>query len=113
VNSNYYDEGAYRGGVFTLLHNLVYPLTLSSTSQEAQRDPALKAAMLEATHEQIGAWLRAYPFLPNASPLLLSPVNERWFRDFVDIRFRSSSWRSSFRRFDPVRSDSTSAFSSP
>ena len=67
--SNYFDEGAYRGGAFTLLHNLVYPLILSSTSQEAGRDPALKAAMLQEGHEQIGGWLRAYPFRPNASPL--------------------------------------------
>jgi hypothetical protein len=91
--SNYYEEGAYRGGAFTLLHNLAYPLILSSTSQEAQRDPALKAAMIEAVHEQLGGWLRAYPFRPNASPLLLDPVNQRWFQDFVDHYLYDDYWK--------------------
>ena len=91
--SNYFDEGAYRGGAFTLLHNLVYPLILSSTSQEAEQDPALKAAMLEILHEQMGGWLRAYPFRPNASPLLLDPVNQRWFQDFVDHPFYDDYWK--------------------
>jgi len=91
--SNYFDDGGYRGGAFTLLHNLVYPLILSSSSQEAEQDPALKAAMLEILHEQTGGWLRAYPFRPNASPLLLDPVNQRWFQDFVDHPFYDGYWK--------------------
>jgi hypothetical protein len=91
--SNYFEEGAYRGGAFALLHNLVYPLILSSTSPEAQKDPALKAAMLHALHDQMGSWLRAYPFQPNASPLLLDPVNQHWFQDFVDHAHYDDYWQ--------------------
>lgn len=98
--SNYFDEGAYRGGVFTLLHNLVYPLLLASTSQEAQRDPALKAAMLEAVHVDLGGWLRAFPFRPNASPLFLYPVNERWFQDFVDHSTYDDYWKQNGFNFE-------------
>lgn len=98
--SNYFDDGAYRGGAFTLLHNLVYPLILASTSQEAQRDPALKAAMLQAMHEQLGGWLRAYPYRPNASPLLRYPVNQRWFQDFVDHATYDDYWKQNGFNFE-------------
>ncbi|HUI42156.1 MAG TPA: CocE/NonD family hydrolase [Terriglobia bacterium] len=98
--SNYFDEGAYRGGAFTLLHNLVYPLILASTSPEARRDPALKAAMLQAMHEQLGGWLRAYPYRPNASPLLLSTVNERWFQDFVEHPAYDDYWKQNGFNFE-------------
>ncbi|MGO8785874.1 MAG: CocE/NonD family hydrolase [Terriglobia bacterium] len=98
--SNYFDEGAYRGGAFTLLHNLVYPLILASTSQEADRDPALKTALLQEGHEQIGDWLRAYPFRPNASPLALDPVNQRWFQDFVDHSYYDDYWEQNGFNFE-------------
>jgi len=98
--SNYFDDGAYRGGAFTLLHNLVYPLILSSTSQEAERDPALKAAMLEILHGQMGGWLRAYPFRPNASPLMRDPVNQRWFQDFVEHSLYDDHWKQNGFNFE-------------
>jgi putative CocE/NonD family hydrolase len=98
--SNYFDEGAYRGGAFTLLHNLVYPLILASTSQEAAKDPALRTAMLQAMHEQLAGWLRAYPYGPNASPLLLSPLNQRWFQDFVEHPYYDSYWQQNGFNFE-------------
>jgi putative CocE/NonD family hydrolase len=98
--SNYFDDGAYRGGAFTLLHNLVYPLVLSSTSQEAERNPALKAAVLDILHEQMGGWLRAYPFRPNASPLLLDPLNQRWFQDFADHALYDDYWKQNGFNFE-------------
>ncbi len=98
--SNYFDDGGYRGGVFTLLHNLVYPLILASTSQESERDPALKNASLQALHEQIGNWLRAYPYRPNASPLLMHPVNDRWFQDFVDHPLYDDYWKQNGFNFE-------------
>ena len=49
--------------------------------------------MLEILHDQMGGWLRAYPFRPNASPLLLDPVNQRWFQDFVDHPFYDDYWK--------------------
>lgn len=98
--SNYFDEGAYRGGAFTLLHNLVYPLILASSSQEAGKDPALRTAMLQAMHEQLGGWLRAYPYGPNASPLVLSPINQRWFQDFVEHPYYDSYWKQNGFNFE-------------
>ena len=98
--SNYFEEGAYRGGAFTLLHNLVYPLIMASTSQEARKDAALRTAMLQATHEQLGGWLRAYPYRPNASPLVLSPVNQRWFQDFVEHPYYDGYWKQNGFNFE-------------
>ncbi len=91
--SNYFDEGAYRGGAFTLLHNLVYPLILAASSPEAQSNPALRTALLAEGHEQLGGWLRAYPFRANASPLLLAPLHQRWFQDFVDHSYYDNYWK--------------------
>jgi predicted acyl esterase len=91
--SNYFDDGAYRGGAFTLLHNLVYLLILAATSPEAQRNPTLRTALFQEGHEQLAGWLRAYPYRPNASPLLLSPVNQRWFQDFVDHPYYDDYWK--------------------
>lgn len=98
--SNYFDDGAYRGGAFTLLHNLVYPLNLATTSQEAERDPALKAALLQEVHEELGSWLRAYPYRPNASPILLLPLNQRWFQDFVDHSDYDDYWKQNGFNFE-------------
>jgi putative CocE/NonD family hydrolase len=91
--SDYYEEGAYRGGAFALLHNLYYALVLGATSQAARADPARQAALRKAMGPQLGAWLRAYPFRPNASPLLLAPLYERWFQDFVDHPYFDDYWK--------------------
>lgn len=98
--SNYFEDGAYRGGAFTLLHNLVYPLNLASTSQEAEKDPTLRAAILHEVHDQLGGWLRAYPFRPNASPLFLYPLNQRWFQDFVDHPYYDGYWKQNGFNFE-------------
>jgi uncharacterized protein len=98
--SNYYQEGAYRGGAYTLLHNVVYPLAFAATSQEAAKNPVLKAAMLEAGHEQLKAWLLAYPYRPNASPLLASPINQRWFQDMVDHAYYDDYWKQNGFNFE-------------
>jgi uncharacterized protein len=91
--SDYYEDGAYRGGAFALLHNLYYALALAATGQEAQADPARQAALRNAMGPQFSAWLRAYPFRPNASPLLLAPSYERWFQDFVDHPYFDDYWK--------------------
>jgi putative CocE/NonD family hydrolase len=99
--SNYYEEGAYRGGAYTLLHNLVYPLSFASSSQEAEKDSALRAAMLEAlNNEHLGAWLSAYPFRPNASPVLLSPINQQWFQDQIDHYAFDDYWKQNGYNFE-------------
>jgi putative CocE/NonD family hydrolase len=99
--SNYYEEGAYRGGAYTLLHNLYYPMSFASSSQEAEKDPALRAAMLEAlSNEHLGAWLLAYPFRPNASPVLLSPINQQWFQDQIDHYAFDDYWKQNGFNFE-------------
>ncbi|HTV55129.1 MAG TPA: CocE/NonD family hydrolase [Terriglobia bacterium] len=91
--SDYYEEGAYRGGAFALLHNLYYALTLAATGHEAQANLVRQAALRKAMGPQFGAWLRAYPFRPNASPLLLAPLYEHWFQDFVDHPYFDDYWK--------------------
>jgi len=91
--SNYYEEGAYRGGAFTLLHNLYYALMLAATSPEEQSDPARRTALLNALGPQLGDWLHAYPFRPNASPLLLAPAYQHWFQDFADHPYFDDYWK--------------------
>jgi uncharacterized protein len=99
--SDYFEEGAYRGGAYTLLHNLYYPLSFASTSQEAEENPALGAAMTEAiNNEHLGGWLSAYPFRPNASPVLLSPVNQRWFQDQIDHYAFDDYWKQNGYNFE-------------
>lgn len=99
--SNYYEEGAYRGGAYTLLHNLFYPISFASNSQEAEKDPALRAAMREAlSNEHLGAWLLAYPFRPNASPLMLSPINQQWFQDQIDHYAFDDYWKQNGFNFE-------------
>ncbi len=99
--SDYFEEGAYRGGAFTLLHNLVYPMTFASNSQEAMRDPAIRATMLEAlSNDHLGAWLSAYPFRPNASPISDSPINQKWFQDQVDHYTFDDYWKQNGYNFE-------------
>jgi hypothetical protein len=99
--SDYYEEGAYRGGAYTLLHNLYYPLAFASTSQEAEKNPALRTAMLEAiSAEHLGGWLSGYPFRPNASPVLLSPINQKWFQDQIDHYAFDDYWKQNGYNFE-------------
>jgi putative CocE/NonD family hydrolase len=99
--SDYYEEGAYRGGAYTLLHNLYYPLAFASTSQEAEKDPALRSAMLEAASpEHLGGWLLAYPFRPNGSPVLASPINQKWFQDQIDHFAYDDYWKQNGYNFE-------------
>ena len=98
--SNYYDEGGYRGGALTLLHNLFYALMFAATSRRAAMDPVLRTAMLEASHQQLGSWLLAYPFRPNASPLLASPGNEQWFQDMTDHPYYGAYWKQNGFNFE-------------
>lgn len=99
--SNYYEEGAYRGGAYTLLHNLIYPMSFASSSQEAEKNSALRAAMLEAlSNEHLGAWLLGYPFRPNASPVLLSPINQKWFQDQIDHYAFDDYWKQNGYNFE-------------
>jgi hypothetical protein len=99
--SDYFEEGAYRGGAFTLLHNLVYPLTFASNSQEAMKNPAIRTTMLEAlSNDHLGAWLSAYPYRPNGSPVMDSPINQKWFQDQVDHYAFDDYWKQNGYNFE-------------
>ena len=98
--SNYYEEGSYRGGAFALLHNLVYALRMAATGEKALADPVAKAALSRELKQQIGTWLRAYPFRPNASPLVYDPDYQLWFQDFVDHPYYDNYWKQNGFNFE-------------
>jgi putative CocE/NonD family hydrolase len=95
--SNYHEDGAARGGAAYLLHNVAYAFSLAATSKEAREDSAREAALRQASGE-LGAWLKAHPFAPNASPLSLVPAYQRWFQDFVDHADYDDYWKKKWSR---------------
>lgn len=91
--SNYFEEGAYRGGEFSLLHNLVYAMSFGVDGHDAEKNPAVRTAMLDDLQKRnLAAWLLAYPFAPGASPLRVAPAMDRWFQDLVDHSTFDSYW---------------------
>jgi len=91
--SNYYKEGAYRGGEFYLLHNLVYALHFAATSHDSLLNPAVAPAIArDESKPNLAHWLKAYPYRPGASPLLITPTNNRWFQDMADHPTLDAYW---------------------
>jgi putative CocE/NonD family hydrolase len=91
---NYFEEGAWRGGAFMLLHNVFYALTaLTATSKEARTNPVALAAVNEAAHQDLGPWLNAFPYGPAASPFSAVPAYEKWFQDYVDHYTYDDYWK--------------------
>jgi putative CocE/NonD family hydrolase len=92
-DGNYYQEGAWRGGAFMLLHNIAYALSaLAMTSHTARSNPVALAA-LEHARQNLGDWILAYPFHDYASPFSSTPAYERWFRDYVDHYSYDAYWK--------------------
>ena len=92
-DGNYYQEGAWRGGAFMLLHNLAYALSaLAMSSRTARSNPAALAA-LESARQNLGDWILAYPFHAYASPFSSTPAYERWFQDYVDHYSYDAYWK--------------------
>jgi putative CocE/NonD family hydrolase len=91
--SNYFEEGAYRGGEFALLHDLVYSMSFAVDGHEAEAAPAVRAAMLRDLEKpNLAAWLLAFPFAPGASPLAVAPTMNHWFQDMVDHSTFDTYW---------------------
>lgn len=91
--SNYFEEGAYRGGEFALLHNLVYAMSFGVDGHDAGTNPAVRVAMLKDLEKpDLAAWLRAFPFAPGASPLAIAPTIDRWFQDTVHHSTFDAYW---------------------
>jgi putative CocE/NonD family hydrolase len=91
---DYYEEGAWRGGAFMLLHNVFYALTaLAMTSQEARANPVAQAALSRAAHQDLGSWLLAFPYGSAATPFSSVPAYEKWFQDYVDHYTYDDYWK--------------------
>lgn len=111
-SANYYEDGAGAGGAYALLHNLDYAMELASTSREAEEilakqkstvlpntvDWAVKfnssaTAIGQQAKDNLMAWIKAYPFRPNASPLWQFPSYEQCFQDFANHPYMDAYWR--------------------
>jgi hypothetical protein len=91
---NYYEEGAWRGGAFMLLHNVFYGLTaIAGGSKEARADPVALSALQRAAHQDLGSWMLAYPYRPYATPFAPVPDYQRWFQDYVDHYSYDDYWK--------------------
>ncbi|MFZ3216014.1 MAG: CocE/NonD family hydrolase [Candidatus Acidiferrales bacterium] len=91
---DYFEEGAWRGGAFMLLHNVFYALTaLAMTSREARGNPLTLAALSQAAHHDLGSWLLAFPYRSAATPFSSAPAYEKWFRDYVDHDTYDDYWK--------------------
>ena len=92
--SNYWEDGSGAGGASALLHNLAYAFNLASTSKEAQTNPALQEGLLQGTKaDNLGEWMKAYPFRNNASPFNEIPTYQKWVQDFVDHYSYDEYWK--------------------
>ncbi len=91
---NYFEEGAWRGGAFMLLHNVYYALTnLAASSIEARSNPVVLAALNDAARRDLGYWLLSYPYRPAATPFSSVPAYEKWFQDYVDHDTYDDYWK--------------------
>ncbi len=91
---NYFEEGAWRGGAFMLLHNVFYALTaLTMTSNEARANPVTLAALDRAAHQDLGAWMLAFPYHSAANPFTSAPAYDKWFQDYVDHYTYDDYWK--------------------
>ncbi|MGB8325373.1 MAG: CocE/NonD family hydrolase [Candidatus Acidiferrum sp.] len=91
---DYFEEGAWRGGAFMLLHNVFYALTaLTMTSHEARGNPATQAALSNAAHRDLSSWMFAFPYGAAATPFSAVPAYEKWFQDYVDHDTYDDYWK--------------------
>jgi putative CocE/NonD family hydrolase len=91
---DYFEEGAWRGGAFMLLHNVFYALSaLAVTSHEARANPVTLAALNQAAHQDLGSWLLAFPYGSAATPFSSAPTYEKWFQDYVEHDTYDEYWK--------------------
>ena len=92
--SDYYEEGAWRGGAFMLLHNVYYGLTsIAASSDEARADSAIRSSLERAAHQDLAAWMMAYPYRPYATPFKPLPAYQQWFQDYSDHYSHDDYWK--------------------
>lgn len=99
--SNYFQDGAGADGAFALLHNLDYAMSLASTGKRAHAELPREEGLLQGLEEEeLGDWMRAYPFRANASPLEATPNYQKWFQDWVDNPTYNEYWKQNGYSFE-------------
>ncbi len=89
--SNYHTSAMRQGGAMELRF-LIYAFQMATSSPEALRDPALRAA-LERARAEVRTWLGKLPLREGASPLRLLPSYERWVLDVLTHGDYDDYWR--------------------
>ncbi len=93
------NEGGSNGNVTAVRHHgalelrwLTWAVSHGITSPEAQRDPALRRALTDATIH-MGDWLRRLPWTEGNSPLAGLPTYEQWAQDLYLHADEDEYWR--------------------
>jgi uncharacterized protein len=89
--SNYHDCSMRHNGCLEQRF-LIYAFRMAVTSREAEADPAVKAALVDA-FENIGQWMRELPLRKGATPLALVPNLEQWALDIQNRADYDEYWR--------------------
>ena len=78
--SNYYHSSMRQNGAVEQRF-LIYAFRMATTSKEAEADPGLKAALLEAFEQRMGEYIEHYPLREGATILSRIPSYEKWAID--------------------------------
>lgn len=89
--SNYHDCSMRQNGCLEQRF-IIYAYYMAMTSQEAQADPVLKTAIMNA-RGNIGEWLAQLPVREGQTPLSLVPNIERWVLDIQNRGDYDDYWR--------------------
>ena len=80
--SNYYHSSMRQNGALEQRF-LVYTIRMALTSQEAEKDPALRAALVKAYTEDLPDIVRRFPLKEGTTILRRLPNYERWALDIL------------------------------
>ena len=90
--SNYYHSSMRQNGALEQRF-LVYALRMALTSQEAEADPALRAALVKAYTEQLPDMVRHFPLKEGTTILRRLPSYERWALDILTHGDYDDYWK--------------------
>ncbi len=105
-------DGGYNYFMRTMRHSgtseygifLPYVLWMARSSQEARRDPQIRA-VLDEMWAQMTAWVRRMPLRPGESPLARVPNYERWFFDMLWHADYDEYWQNPGLNLEPYLDD--------
>ena len=89
--SSYFHSSMRHNGVLELRF-FVYAFAMAATSKEAMADPALKAALDDAS-ANVWQWVKAGPIRKGTTPLRLVPSYEQWCIDILTHAAYDDYWR--------------------